>query len=191
MADTGASTSTSASSSKKKKKDKDVPVVSNTEAALKAAAAAADVKLSSVPNEAPVTVVEFERHWKLLRSKPDLFVHQYLLKVFKKSTYKKVIKTSISDELLSYVYKNTYEQCVLLAPESTTLELSNSAYSILKGMTANTDNFAMIVSVLSSQDLEYISNVITELEGHVARGADGITYSNANIASLKASYNIQ
>ena len=133
-----------------------------------------------IPTEAPATVVEFERHWKLLRMKPDVFISKYLLKVFKKSTWKKVIKSSLSDQLISFILKHTYEQCIVMNAQP------NDAYSILKGMSNNNDSIDMIVSVMSAEDTRYIQLIIDDMVLHY----EGASYDPVEVNVLRNIYKV-
>lgn len=116
-----------------------------------------------VPTEAPLTVFEFERVWRVLRSKPDLFIVAYVGKVFKKSTYKKVLKSSLSDELLSYLLKHTYEQCIVLRNGSNDKDSITIAFGILKGLTY-AEGLDMLLSLLSADDMKYIQLILDEID---------------------------
>jgi tetratricopeptide (TPR) repeat protein len=108
-------------------------------------------KRPTVPTDAPRTVYELEKVWRALKGYPDLF-SQYL-SCFKKSTYKKVFKETVSPDLLSSMF-------VALKDHAT----ADSVYSALDGL-SKMANFSMTVALLPAEDMENIKAAITKVDG--------------------------
>ena len=102
------------------------------------------------------------------------------MKVFKKSTWKKVIKASLSDQLISYLLKHTYEQCIVLNARP------NDAYAVLKGMSHNNDSMDMIVSVMSADDTRYVQLIIEDMALHY----EGASYDPVEVNVLRNIYKV-
>jgi hypothetical protein len=64
-----------------------------------------------VPSEPPKTVYELERVWRGLKNHPSLFA-EYLC-LFKRSTFKRVIKETISPDLISSVLSAVKDQLLV------------------------------------------------------------------------------
>ena len=106
----------------------------------------------AVPSDAPKTVYELERVWRGLKGHPDLFA-QYL-GCFKKSTYKKVFKESVSPDLLSSLFQTLLSDHCPAAVAATSLE----------GL-AEIGSFGMTLSLLPAEDLLCVGDVLEKLEG--------------------------
>jgi RNA polymerase II-associated protein 3 len=114
------------------------------------------VKNPAVPTEAPKTVYELERVWRGLKNHPDLFADY--LKIFKKSTFKKVIKEAVSPDLLGSMLVSVREHLLRHDAEA--------AFTVLEGL-ASTPKFSMTLSILPAEDLECIRSCIDHLSTHV------------------------
>jgi len=118
-------------------------------AAAKAASASAAVK-SSVPSEPPKTMYELERQWRALKSKPELFASY--IKLFKKSTYKKVIKEAISQEILSSIVIALRDHC------------EKEEILVALGGIAQSSSFDMTVALLPEDDATNLRAVFAKLD---------------------------
>lgn len=108
-------------------------------------------KRPAVPTDAPKTVYELEKVWRALKGYPDLF-SQYL-SCFKKSTYKKVFKETVSPDLLTSMFVALKDHAA-----------ADSVYSALDGL-SKMANFSMIVALLPAEDMENIKAAITKVDG--------------------------
>jgi tetratricopeptide (TPR) repeat protein len=125
------------------------------ESAKKPAPKAAPAKISplkrpTVPTDPPKTVYELEKVWRALKSYPDLFA-QYLAG-FKKSTYKKVFKETLSSELQSSVFLSLRDHA--------------SAATVVATLTgiAAMSSFDMTLSLLPAGDLALLRQVLDKPE---------------------------
>ena len=136
-------------------------------------------KLSiTVPTEPPKTVYELERIWRGLRSRPDLFA-QYL-KCFKKTTFSKVFKETVSPDLLSSLFVSIRDHMVQTDPSSTIL--------ILEGMT-KIPKFDMTMAVLPDEDMNCLKTVFSSLA--TQRNSNNIASTNdSKLENLRQQYNI-
>lgn len=91
-----------------------------------------------------------ERIWRGLKDRPELFAKY--LSVFKKSTYKKVIKESVTPDLLSSVF-----DALSAHTDSVSRKLS-----ALEGLT-EVPNFLLMVSVLPEQDMQRVKAILSQV----------------------------
>jgi sperm-associated antigen 1 len=122
------------------------------------------LKRPDVPSEPPKTVYEMEKVWRALKNYPDLFA-QYLAS-FKKSTYKKVFKDSLSSDLISSVFASIKDH-------------SDEAAIIhtLSGI-SGTSNFEMTLKLLPASDLDVLRQCFDKAA------------SNDKCAEVRAKYNL-
>ena len=125
------------------------------ESAKKPAPKAAPAKISplkrpTVPADPPKTVYELEKVWRALKSYPDLFA-QYLAG-FKKSTYKKVFKETLSSELQSSVFLSLRDHA-----------RAATVVATLTGIAAM-GSFDMTLSLLPAGDLALLRQVLDKPE---------------------------
>jgi tetratricopeptide (TPR) repeat protein len=107
-------------------------------------------KRPTVPAEAPKTVYELEKVWRALKSYPDLLA-QYLA-VFKKGTYKKVFKETVSPDLLSSVFAALRDHAEPEVVQAT-----------LDGL-GNIPSFGMMSVLLSAEDQQVAREALARLE---------------------------
>merc|ERR1711871_738196 len=107
-------------------------------------------KRPSVPTDAPKTVYELEKVWRALKSYPDLLA-EYLA-VFKKGTYKKVFKETVSPDLLSSVFSALRD---FGSPEVVT--------ATLQGL-SNSPSFSMLVVLLPAGDLTAARHALDKIQ---------------------------
>ena len=112
------------------------------------------LKRPELPAEPPKTVYELEKVWRALRSYPDLFC-AYLTS-FKKSTYKKVFKDSVSSDLLSSVFASLLQHAEA-APTC----------AVLKGL-AGTAGFGMMLQLLPAADIATLRAIAEKVGGEPA-----------------------
>jgi hypothetical protein len=124
-----------------------------------------------VPSEPPKTVYEFERVWRGLKNHPSLFA-EYLC-LFKRSTFKRVIKETISPDLISSVLSAVKDQLLVANGNSA------AAVVVLEGLT-KVPKFEILLSILPEEDLSCLRDcmqLLEDLEAHanapVAVGAVG------------------
>lgn len=129
-------------------------------AALKTKAAKdISVKNPIVPVEPPKTVYEFERIWRGLKNRPDLFA--VYLKCFKKSTYKRVLKETCSPDLLSSMLISVRDY--LLVSDNGNIE---KGVSVLEGL-SSIPKYDMIRFVLPATDLDCLRACIEFVSVHL------------------------
>lgn len=138
-----------------KKPATNVPTTSKTKAAKDIT-----VKNPTVPEAPPKTVYEFERIWRGLKNRPDLFA--IYLKCFKKSTFKKVLKETCSPDLLSSMLVSVRDH--LLASERR--EDVEKGVSVLDGL-ASIPKYDMVRFVLPEADLECLKSCLDFVNVHV------------------------
>lgn len=114
------------------------------------------VQNPNVPSDPPKTVYELERVWRGLKNRPELFANY--LKIFKKSTFKKVIKEAVSPDLVSSMLVSVRDHLVSSDP--------TVAFNVLEGLT-QTPNFGMTVSLLPAADIDCVKASIDHLTAHV------------------------
>lgn len=107
-------------------------------------------KRPSVPTEAPKTVYELEKVWRALKSYPDLLA-EYLA-IFKKGTYKKVFKETVSPDLLSSVFSALRDHA---SPEVVT--------ATLQGL-GNIPSFSMVSVLLPAEDLAVAREALDKVD---------------------------
>ena len=112
-------------------------------------------KRPAVPTEAPKTVYELEKVWRALKNYPDLLA-EYLA-VFKKGTYKKVFKETVSPDLLSSVFSALRDQA---SPEV--------VVATLQGL-SNIPAFSMVSVLLPAEDLEAARDALDKVEDATRR----------------------
>ena len=113
-----------------------------------------------------------ERVWRGLKSQPEEFA-QYI-STFKKSTFKKVIKETVSPDLISSIFN-------VLRDHSPSVKATLSALEGLAGI----EFFPLFLSLLPQQDNECLKSIFASVAN------DGkSTKSNARIDKLKELYNI-
>ena len=113
------------------------------------ATATSSSKMPVVPTEPPKTTYELERNWRALKSYPDLFAEY--LSCFKKSTYKRVFKESISPELMGSLF-------VALRDHAE----SNQIVATLEGI-AQGNSFDMTLALLPEEDASILRAVFAKL----------------------------
>ena len=122
-----------------------------------------------IPSDPPKTLYELERVWRGLKNRPDLFANY--LRVFKKSTYKRVFKDALSSDLLS---------SLLLAVRHH-LDPS-AAFLVLSGL-ASTDRFEMTKCLLPMEDIHCIRECLDSLEASAE-------VDNVAVVELKRMYGV-
>ena len=115
------------------------------------------IKNPIVPGDPPKTVYEFERIWRGLKNRPDLFASY--LKCFKKATYKKVIKETSSPDLLSSMLIAVRDH--LLPSEDI-----DRGISVLEGL-SSIPNYKMMRFVLPNADLDCMKSCMDYISVHV------------------------
>jgi tetratricopeptide (TPR) repeat protein len=116
------------------------------------------VATPTIPTEPPKTVYELERVWRGLKNHSALFA-QYLA-IFKKSTFKKVIKETISPDLISSMLVAVKECLLVTNPPA--------AFLVLEGLTT-TNKFEIMLSILPEEDMNCIRECLEHLMVHVDR----------------------
>jgi tetratricopeptide (TPR) repeat protein len=127
--------------------------------------AAKDISIKNpiVPVDPPKTVYEFERIWRGLKNRPDLFA--VYLKCFKKSTYKKVLKDTCSPDLLSSLLVSVRDHMLVAGSEGGDVD---KGVSVLEGL-SSIQKYDMIVNMLPSADLECIQACLDYVAVHVGQ----------------------
>ena len=95
-----------------------------------------------------------ERIWRGLKDRPDLFVKY--LSVFKKGTYKKVIKESVTPDLVTSLLVAVKDHS-----ESTAFQLS-----ALEGLTS-VQNFSLMASLLPEADIQKVREILSVAEARL------------------------
>ena len=123
-------------------------------------------KRPAVPTEPPKTVYEIEKVWRALKGYPDLFAAY--LALFKKSTFKRVFKETISSELVSSMF-------------SALKTHGDAAVTVdtLTGLTA-ANNFDMMLSLLPSSDVQVLREIFARTD----------VAAHDQVASLRAQYKL-
>ena len=111
------------------------------------------VKPPTLPTTPPQTVYELERVWRSLKSYPELFA-QYLI-LFKHNTYKKVIKESISPELITSILICLRDYCDVY----NIIHILYGLYTI--------SHFNMWLSLLSSDDIYTLYAIFVKLQLYI------------------------
>jgi tetratricopeptide (TPR) repeat protein len=112
---------------------------------------AGQLKDPAMPSEAPKTEYEFERIWRSLRHRPDLFIKY--LECFKASTFKKIFKASISADLLSSILST-----IDIYADSR----SSLTYKLLHSL-SQIASFDMTIALLPADDMVYVRSIFTKL----------------------------
>ena len=115
------------------------------------------VKPPTLPTTPPQTVYELERVWRSLKSYPELFA-QYLT-LFKHNTYKKVIKESISPELITSILICLRDYCDVY----NIIHILYGLYTI--------SHFSMWLSLLSSDDINTLYAIFVKLQLYIDESA--------------------
>jgi tetratricopeptide (TPR) repeat protein len=102
-----------------------------------------------VPTEPPKTLYELERIWRSMKDRPDLFAKY--LSVFKKSTFKKVAKESLSSELLT---------CLFIALRDHASK--EVVHTVLEGL-SQSSAFAMMITLLPEDDMLCLQSIFAKL----------------------------
>jgi hypothetical protein len=130
----------------------------------------------SVPSEVPKTLYEFERAWRGLKDRPDLFAQYLRQNIREKSVVRKVFKESISPDLLSAVFISLRDHCTAVFSYSFLLSLSTVRH------------FSMTLALLQEDDLQCVRAILSKecvidasIEGEAVR---------ESIAQLKLLYKI-
>jgi Potential Monad-binding region of RPAP3 len=130
----------------------------------------------SVPSEVPKTLYEFERAWRGLKDRPDLFAQYLRQNIREKSVFRKVFKESISPDLLSAVFLSLRDHCTAVFSYSFLLSLSTVRH------------FSMTLALLQEEDLQCVRAILSKervtdasIEGEAVR---------ESIAQLKLLYKI-
>lgn len=129
------------------------------------------LRAPEVPSEPPKTLYELERIWRGLKERPDLFA-QYL-GTFKKSTFKRVIKESLSPDLMSSLLVSLRDHATV--PVITT---------VLEGF-SETSGFEMTVQLLPEDDLACLQSIFAKI---CIADTDK---STANVVELKRKYGMR
>jgi tetratricopeptide (TPR) repeat protein len=116
------------------------------------------VATPTLPTEPPKTVYELERVWRGMKNHPALF-GQYL-RLFKRTTFKKVIKETVSPDLISSI--------LLAVKEHLLVTDSAAALVVLEGLT-KTPKFEILLSILPEEDLCCIRDCVEHLATHADR----------------------
>lgn len=118
--------------------------------------------------------------WRGLKGRPDLFA-QYIA-CFKKSTFKKVLKDSVSPDLVSFMWTALRDHA--LSPE---VQLK-----ALTGFSA-APSFALTLSMLPAQDLACVKAIVTSLAVHANSTTDEAQRSilTQSIIDLRATYGFE
>jgi hypothetical protein len=128
------------------------------------------LKPPAVPTDLPKTVYELEKVWRALRTFPVLLV-EYLAQ-FKKSTFKKAFKDTVSSELLSSVFAAVRDH----APAAV-------AVNTLQGI-AGMAGFDMTLALLPAGDLAAIAATLASV---AEKGGAEIA---GDVAELRALYKL-
>lgn len=135
----------------------------------------------AVPTDPPKTAYELERVWRGLKSDTSRFAEYIAL--FKKSTYKKVIKETTSHDLLSSLFE-------VLRSHSPSVKCTLTA---LEGI-SEISSFNMTLSLLPEVDLKAVSEIFDGLkikeEQLKGSTAEKDVKRCAKIEELKTLYNI-
>ena len=131
------------------------------------------LRAPEVPSDPPKTLYELERIWRGLKERPDLFA-QYL-GTFKKSTFKKVMKESLSPDLLSSLLVSLRDHATV-----------SVIITVLEGL-SQTSGFEMTVQLLPEEDLGCLQSIFAK----VSIAEDGATASVANTVELKRRYGMR
>lgn len=123
-----------------------------------------------VPQDPPKNVYEFERNWRALRTRPELFAEY--LRCFKRATFGKVFKTAISPELVSSMLSTLRDHA----------DVSLSV-AVLTGL-AQTSNFSMTRMLLPENDITALEEIFKKLDMHASE-ADTV-----EVQRLRKSYEI-
>lgn len=115
------------------------------------------LRAPAVPTEPPATLYELERIWRGLKNYPDLFAAY--LKTFKKSTFKRVLKDAVSQDLLADIYAAVRN--VLVEQDS------DVAKRVMTGMTA-VPKFEMMISLLPEDVLTNIREIVCRIQDNAA-----------------------
>ena len=116
------------------------------------------VKNPIVPSDPPKTVYEFERIWRGLKNRPDLFA--VYLQCFKKSTYKKVIKETCSPDLLSSMLVSVRDHLLLSDG------IIEKGISVLEGL-SSIPKYDMIRFMLPGEDLDCLRACLDYVSVHM------------------------
>jgi tetratricopeptide (TPR) repeat protein len=132
------------------------------------------MRQAEIPSEPPKTLYELERIWRSMKDRPDLFA-QYLA-IFKKSTFKKVAKESLSSELLTCLFVALRDHAA-----------SNVILTVLDGLT-QTSGFGMMVHLLPAGDTLCLQSIFAKLliDGEVSSSSGKLEEVN----SLKKKYGL-
>lgn len=104
----------------------------------------------SVPSEVPKTLYEFERAWRGLKDRPDLFAQYLRQNIREKSVVRKVFKESISPDLLSAVFISLRDHCTAVFSYSFLLSLSTVRH------------FSMTLALLQEEDLQCVRAILSK-----------------------------
>ena len=130
----------------------------------------------SVPSEVPKTLYEFERAWRGLKDRPDLFAQYLRQNIREKSVVRKVFKESISPDLLSAVFISLSDHCTAVFSYSFLLSLSTVRH------------FSMTLALLQEDDLQCVRAILSK-ECVTDASIDGEEVRES-IAQLKLLYKI-
>lgn len=105
----------------------------------------------SVPSEVPKTLYEFERAWRGLKDRPDLFAQYLRQNIREKSVIRKVFKESISPDLLSATFISLRDHCTAIFSLPFLLSLSSVRH------------FSMTLALLQEEDLICVRSIVNSV----------------------------
>lgn len=126
------------------------------------------VKNLSAPENPPKTVYEFERIWRGLKNRPDLFAAY--LKCFKKSTFKKVLKDTCSPDLISSLLVSVRHHLLGSSGSQGGSEEEDvlAGVAVLEGL-AGIPKYDMVLFVLPSSDLACLQACVECVAGKLGQ----------------------
>ena len=105
----------------------------------------------SVPSEVPKTLYEFERAWRGLKDRPDLFAQYLTQNIHEKNVIRKVFKESISPDLLSATFISLRDHCTAIFSLPFLLSLSSVRH------------FSMTLALLQEEDIICVRSIINSV----------------------------
>lgn len=105
----------------------------------------------SVPSEVPKTLYEFERAWRGLKDRPDLFAQYLTQNIHEKNVIRKVFKESISPDLLSATFISLRDHCTAIFSLPFLLSLSSVRH------------FSMTLALLQEEDIICLRSIINSV----------------------------
>lgn len=117
----------------------------------------------------------FERVWRGLKGRPDLFA-QYVA-CFKKSTYKKVLKEALSPDLVSFMWRSLQEHSP--GPQAQLRALAGFS---------SASSFGLTLSLLPAEDLKCIAGILDQLSARAAESSGEV--AAGAVEELRALYRV-